>query len=101
MKYLLILQFPGNSIADFDELVEMEEALEKGLGPTGEIDGHDFGSSEGNIFISTSDPQRAFKSVKELLGISALDKMKAAFRPKEGEDYTVLWPPELKTFAVK
>ena len=101
MKYLLVLQFPGNSITEFDELVEMEEELENKLGSTCEVDGHDFGSNEGNIFISTSDPQRAFKSVKEILGISALGKMKAAFRLKEGEEYTVVWPPELKSFVVK
>ena len=57
MKYQLVLQFYASSIEDFDQLIEIEEMLESTLGNLHEVDGHDFGSGEMNIFIHTNDPE--------------------------------------------
>jgi hypothetical protein len=100
VTYLLVLQFPGRSLEDFDELVSLEAALEKALGAAGSVDGHDFGSGEGNLFIQTSDPAAAFRAAKGALPASLLGDLKAAYREKEGESYTPLWPPDLRDFKV-
>jgi hypothetical protein len=53
MKYQLVLQFQAESVQEFDELVVLEELLVKKLPLDSEVDGHDFGSGEFNIFILT------------------------------------------------
>jgi len=53
MKYQLVLQLPASSIRDYDEMVEIEEAIITDLGNFGKVDGHDVGSGEMNIFIFT------------------------------------------------
>ena len=52
----LVLQFRGGALADLDETAALEEDLIDVLGDSAEVDGHDVGSSETNIFIFSSDP---------------------------------------------
>ena len=40
----------------------------KGLGDFGEVDGHDMGAGEMNIFVLTDQPQPAFDRIKVLIG---------------------------------
>ena len=101
MKYILVLQFRGKSLEDFDALVELEDSVNQKLDGLVEEDGHDFGSGEGNIFFGTGEPQRAFKAIKAIVGIECLAEMRAAYREKESERYEILWPPDLKEFAIK
>jgi hypothetical protein len=54
MKYQLVLQFPATSLDDYDTFVALEEILRQKICDFGEIDGHDFGSGEMNIFIIIS-----------------------------------------------
>jgi hypothetical protein len=56
----LVLQFAANPLRDYDELVALEEQLVAALGES-EVDGHDMGSGEANIFIVTSDAQKTFR----------------------------------------
>lgn len=100
MKYLLVLQFTGHALEDFDSLVELEDTITRKCGPV-EWDGHDFGSCEGNIFMGSDEPARAFKAIKEMLGISCLADLRAASGEKEGDQYTILWPPDLKELVIK
>jgi len=60
MKYQLVLQFSADSLADFDELTSLEQALQETLSGVAEVDGHDFGVREFNIFILTDDPVHTF-----------------------------------------
>jgi hypothetical protein len=101
MRYILVLQFHGKSLEDFDALVELEESINQKLHGLVEADGHDFGSGEGNIFLGTNEPQQAFKGIKAMVGIDCLAEMRAAYREKDSERYELLWPPDLKKFAVK
>jgi hypothetical protein len=58
----------------------------------GEVDGHDDGAGEINIFILTSDPAGTFRRLKPLLPPWALEReMKVAFRPVNDDTFTVLW----------
>ncbi|MCG7964043.1 MAG: ABC transporter [Candidatus Thiodiazotropha taylori] len=101
MDYQLVLQFPGQTEEDFDLLIEMEDKLEKSLDSTSEVDGHDFGSDEMNIFIYCTDPEKCFERSRALLrNMVDMSTMKAAFRKVESEDFTILWPKGLEEFEV-
>lgn len=95
MRYQLVLQFRGDGLADFDALVALEDRLIAELGTSAEVDGHDFGSGTGNIFIFTSDPDLTFWRGRQLLQREGrLQSVTAVHRPTDGDDYTVIWPKD-------
>jgi hypothetical protein len=95
MKYQLALQFPGRSVADYDTMVALEEALPGVLGEAAEVDGHDVGTDSMNLFIFTDAPAATFEQVKPLLERhEQLEWVTAAYREVEVDRYTVLWPPD-------
>jgi hypothetical protein len=101
MKYQLVLQLPASSIKDYDEMIELEETVIKGVDSLGEVDGHDAGSGEMNIFILTDQPQLAFERIKSLLGTSDfMPDLKVAFREIGKDEFTVLHPVGLDRFAI-
>jgi uncharacterized protein DUF695 len=93
MKYQLALQFPANSITDYDDLIAIEDALITELGDTADVDGHDCGSGEMNIFIFVNEPEKIFETIRPVLAKrKKLEKVVAAYRETDGEEYTTLWP---------
>lgn len=93
MKYQLALQFPANSIADYDEMIALEDELIEALGSSAKVDGHDCGSGEMNIFIHTDEPKKIFEAIRPVVAKRKLiEKLVAAYRERTGEDYTVVWP---------
>jgi hypothetical protein len=101
MKYQLILQWPALSIRDYDTLVEIEDVLIDTLADGSEVDGHDAGTGEMNIFIHTDDPDNTFKAIKTAIG--ACDywlTVRVAYRELSSSKYTILWPKNLKEFKV-
>src|ERR1700677_2728833 len=89
----LILQLPANSIKDYDALIELEELIIAGLDNLGEVDGHDMGAGEMNIFVRTNFPKLSFERIKSLLGTQDfLPELKAAYREVGKDIYTVLYP---------
>jgi hypothetical protein len=100
-SFQLVLQFQASSLADFDSLTAFEEALTNSLSATDEVDGHDFGSGEFNIFIRTNNPTKAFEAAEKIRQKELPDRIpSAAYREIDGEDFVILWPPELKSFSV-
>jgi hypothetical protein len=78
MNYQLVLQWPTSSIDDCDAIVEIEDALTKGLVA---VDGDDIGSGEVNIFIHTDDPIRTFEEVRFVLGLRTIwSDIRVAYR---------------------
>jgi hypothetical protein len=67
MKYKMILQWSGSAIEDYDDLIRIEDSLSKILSHGSDVDGHDVGSDEVNIFIDCDDPHRTFQEVKAVL----------------------------------
>jgi len=102
MKYQLVLQFSGDSLADLDAAIALEDRVNGALGDMGEADGHDIGEGETNLFVITENPTAAFEIARRVLQKSGLlDEATAAYRELTGEDYTVLWPPgHRKTFSL-
>ena len=56
-----------DSLEDLDATVALEDALIEKLGAFADVDGHDVGSGETNIFIYTSDPAATFRQTKPVL----------------------------------
>jgi hypothetical protein len=93
MKYQLVLQFLGDSGEDLDAVVDLEDQLTEALGEDADVDGHDIGSGQTNLFISTSNPAATFQLAKSVLQkAKRLQSLTAAYRDADGEDYTVIWP---------
>ena len=93
MDYQLVLQFKGNAILDFDSLVTLENNLQRIVEPIAEVDGHDIGSGEVNIFVLTADPVATFERAKSLLSDAfLLHKVGVAYRELRSDKYIVVWP---------
>jgi hypothetical protein len=93
MKYQLVFQFRGDSLADYDAMIALEDALIEQLRGTAKVDGHDMGSGERNIFIFTPYPTATFHRARPVLERRhQLESVTAAYREVEGEQYTVIWP---------
>jgi hypothetical protein len=100
-KFQLVLQFRGQTLADFDALISIEDRMIAELGRSVVVDGHDFGSGTGNIFIITSDPELTFWRARHALkSDDPLQLAAAAYRPLAGENITVLWPKGAQTFSI-
>jgi len=85
-------------------MIEVEDALIERLSEESEIDGHDAGSGEVNIFILTDDPERTFNEVKAILGSRDFwVDARVAYREvsmSKYSKYTILWPKDLTEFTV-
>ena len=93
MKYSLVLQFPANNIEDYDRLIEIEDALTKYLHGLANVDGHDSGSGEMNIFIFTGKPEETFEKAKVFIKAAGmLTTLSAAYRLTTENEYSRLWP---------
>jgi hypothetical protein len=100
--FVLVLQWPSSSGADFDDLVAMEDQLKSAPRPYGSVDGHDFGSGEMNIFVETDAPNEAFAKASVALGDTPRwSEVRAAYRAESGDAHEILWPPSLSAFSVK
>ena len=101
MKFQLVLQFPAAGMRQFDGLVALEEDLIQNLPPTSEVDGHDFGSGEFNIFVFTDHPRDTFDAARKLINKSPFQhELRAAYRERGKEEYVILWPEHLEEFRV-
>ena len=101
MQYQLVLQFKGDLLADYDAMLALEDDLIQALGDTADVDGHDIGGGETNIFIVTSEPENAFQLARQVLARSdLLGAVAAAYRPVAGDKFTMLWPAHRQYFSV-
>ena len=102
MRYILVLQWPGDSEADFKALISMEGQVDTALGRYASVDGHDFGSGEMNILIETDRPTEAFADAANALHEGPRwGDLRAAYREARGSSYEILWPQTLQKFSVK
>jgi len=101
MRYQLVLQWPASSVNDYDAVIEIEDLLVENLPEPSEVDGHDAGSSEVNIFVLTDNPQTSFEQIKTILGRQDIwGNARVAYREVGGTKYTILWPQDLAEFTI-
>ena len=97
----LVLQLPAGSIKDYDALIELEDSIIAGIGTLGEVDGHDMGVAEMNIFVRTDHPTLAFQKIKSLLGTKDfMPELKVAYRDVGKDNFTILFPADLNHFTI-
>ena len=81
MEFQLTLKFRGDALEDYDAMRALEEELAAALGDSADVDGHDSGSGETNIFILTSDPMATFsRAMPVLQRRDSLASVTAAYR---------------------
>ncbi len=98
-----MLQFPCNSIQEFDAVVALEDALMAELsGALADVDGHDFGSGEANIFTLTSELNEAFERARAVVGKNPrlASLLRVGYRRLDAGEYVVMWPPGETRFTV-
>ena len=101
MKYQLIIQFQAESMQEFDELVVLEDLLVENLPLHSQVDGHDFGSGDFNIFILTDQPKESFHAAeKTIQHYRPPQTLKAAYRELGQNNFVILWPPNLREFKI-
>ena len=101
MKYQLVLQWSASTIKNYDTLIEIEDVLTEKLDDGSDVDGHDAGVGEMNIFIHTDDPKATFKAIEAAIGTRDFwVDARVAYREQSGSDYTVIWPKDLYEFKV-
>jgi len=99
--YLLTLQFDENDMSDFDWLVKLENKLIDSLSSDDEVDGHDIGQGEMNIFILSRNPEQTFTEIQsQFKELMKRDDFRCAYRPQNSNEYTPLWPKDLISFSV-
>ncbi len=82
-------------------MTDIECELEAILGDQADVDGHDFGSGEMNIFILTDTPELTFNLIRPYLDeCGVLAEMKIAYRNIEEDQFNILWPAGLTEFKV-
>ena len=101
MKYALVLQWSAFQSTDYDAMIEVENDLVERLSEAHDVDGHDAGSGEVNIFIHTDDPKYAFDEIKTILETHGFwNDIRIAYREVSGSEYTILWPKGLTGFKI-
>src|SRR5579859_2174723 len=101
MRYQLVVQIRPACSKDFDRLVNWEAALIGHLATSAELDGHDLGTGEFNLFIFTDNPTDTFRKIQGAPETESFSQsITAAYRPVDGEDYVVIWPHGLKRFEI-
>ena len=91
--YQLVLQLRSTAQEAFNEMVRLEEPLERLLGDLATIDGHDAGVGEVNVFILTDHPIRVFDKVRVLPEVARLlPNLRVAYRRIGEDEFQVLHP---------
>ncbi len=103
-RYQLVIQFKtgDDDYSLQDEVIALEDDLIEHLDPDlVDVDGHDAGSGEMNLFLFTNEPAGAFAQIKTIMmARSLLDRSTAAYRPTDGDGFVPIWPVGLQEFEV-
>ena len=90
-----MLQFPVSTEREFEAIISLETALIAHFATLAEVDGHDAGSGEMNIFIFTDNPTTTFESIRQLVENQQSPPCRAAaFRKIDENEFTIIWPKD-------
>ena len=92
MQSQLVLKF-RRPVLDSAGVATLEGHLRDTLGNTVELDGHNEGVRDIDVFILTEDPASTFRRCKPVLEkMQVLDRVVAAHRFVGGLQFKVIWP---------
>jgi len=101
MDSRLVLQWCEPNLPHFDQLIAIEDSLIAAIGEYGEVDGHDAGAAECNIFIETHEPMNCFDVLRSVCGRESwFAALTAGYRRLDEQAYNPLWPTDMKSFTV-
>ncbi len=103
VSYQLVFQFQSESMDDLHALIELEEQLISLLEASADVDGHDIGNGEANIFVITPDPLATYAQCRDVVEESCAalgGSFKAAYRPLDDNEYKPIHPKGLERFQV-
>lgn len=92
MQSQLVLKFRRPTL-DSTGIASLEQQLRDTLGDSVEMDGHNEGVRDIDVFIITEDPASTFRRCKPVLEqMQVLDRVVAAHRFVGGLQFKVIWP---------
>lgn len=99
MKYQLVLQFQGDDEETLEKVTALEDQLIELLeGSTmAEVDGHEEGDGFIYLNIETKNPAKVWERIEPIVEGAASEDLEisaVAYRERDSEDYTVLWPAD-------
>jgi hypothetical protein len=93
MEYQLVIKLWRSSLSQEGFLGSLQADLKQALGDTVELEGHDVGAKEINLFMLTNEPRHAFRKAKDVLAARGVENgLSAAYRLNGGAQFTSLWP---------
>lgn len=93
MRYQLVLRFRKAAFDTPAAVHALERELTEALGGKAQLDGHDTGQRDIDLFMVSEEPDSAFRRCKPALEkLSLLDKVVVAHRLEGGARFKVLWP---------
>jgi hypothetical protein len=97
----LVVQFDASTTEHYHRLLALEDSLFDPLEEIADVDGHDFGSGTFNLFLFTDAPEESLAKVQAAIARQGIAlKMRAAYRERDGEKFTILCPSDLSEFRV-
>jgi hypothetical protein len=97
MDYQLTLKFPYYDVADYKNILALEDKLVQKLDRSVRVDGHYAGSEIMNIFIITSQPLETFVVVLEVVrGEGLLASLSVMCKAVSGHTCARLWPLDIQ-----
>lgn len=96
MKHQLVLQFQGDDADTLDKVIALEDQLIESLdgSTTAEVDGHEPGDGVINLTLLTKNAAKLWEKIEPLVEDAASEDLEinaVAFRPLDGDEFTVLW----------
>ena len=101
MNHQLVLQFQGDDTDTLEKVIALEDQLIEALNGSvaAEVDGHEPGEGVIHLFLLTKNAAKTWEKIEPLIEDAAAEDLEinaVAFRPLEGEEYTVLWPADFE-----
>lgn len=101
MNHQLVLQFQGDDAATLEKVIELEDQLIEALdGSTAvEVDGHEPGDGVINLVLLAKNAAKVWEKIEPMIEEAASDDLEisaVAFRPLNGDEFTVLWPTDFE-----
>lgn len=99
MTNQLVLQFQGDDEDTLDKVIALEDQLIEvleGLSSV-DVDGHEAGDGVVNLVLVAKNPAKIWEKIEPLVEEAASEDLEinaVAYRPLDGEDFTVLWPAD-------